>query len=370
MRIAYDEQIFSWQQYGGISRYVVELASELSGENCLDVSVFAPFYFNEYLHAAKGRVNVMGRYVEIPVTFRHFIKKINPFVVKFSLRYAQPDIIHETYYFNTKNATQNAKTVITVHDMVHEKFPQFFSAENPTSRLKANAVKRADHVICVSENTRQDLLELVDIDPAKISVVHHGFALGKIFAGEQGEPSIIQMPYLLYVGSREGYKNFFNLCRTYASSPVLRREFKLVCFGGGPFTADEKIHFAKLGLSEFQVQHLTGDDQGLATCYKNAAALVYPSRYEGFGIPPLEAMSFNCPVACSNTSSIPEVVGDAGEYFFPDDLDSMRDAIHRVALSTSRRRDLILLGRSRLNYFSWKKCANETLNIYRSIIEN
>lgn len=370
MRIIFDDQIFGWQQYGGISRYVVELARELSRQNSLDVSVVAPLHFNDYLNAAAGTVNVSGRYVNVPVVFRHLIRKINPFAAKFAIGRAHPDIIHETYYFNSHNFSPSAKTVVTIHDMVHEKFPQFFAVGNSTPRLKAEAVKRADHVICVSENTRKDLLELVNVNPAKTSVVHHGFTLGKCMSDGQGEPSSFQAPYLLFVGSRDGYKNFYNLLRAYASSPLLRGEFLLVCFGGGPFTSAEKANITNLGLSNFQIQQISGDDPMLAACYKNAAALVYPSKYEGFGIPPLEAMNFDCPVVCSDISSIPEVVGDAGEYFCPDDLGSMREAIHRVVLSVSRREELIVLGRNRLNSFSWKKCARETLAIYRAISGN
>ena len=94
---------------------------------------------------------------------------------------------------------------------------------------------------------------------------------------------------------------------------------------------------------------------------------VYPSKYEGFGIPPLEAMSLDCPVICSNTSSIPEVVGDAGEYFDPYDVDSIMSSIERVLQSSVRRAELVLLGRERCKRFSWKRCAQETLAVYRRL---
>lgn len=343
---------------------MVELARELSIDNAQDVSIIAPFYFNDYLHDLDGIVNVLGRYVDAPLLFRSLIRKINPFIANYKLGRINADIIHETYYFNSRNSVSNAKVVITVHDMVHEKFPQYFAANNSTTRLKVEAVKRADHVICVSENTRKDLLELVDIDPNKTSVVHHGFSLRRSVSDWQAELPSIQAPYLLYVGSREGYKNFFDLIRAYASSPGLSDEFKLICFGGGSFTSAEKAHMASFGLSDSEVQQLSGDDQTLSVYYKNATALIYPSKYEGFGIPPLEAMSFDCPVVCSDISSIPEVVGDAGEYFCPNDLDSMRDAIQRVVQSATRRQELIVRGRNRLNYFSWSKCAKETLAVY------
>ena len=125
---------------------------------------------------------------------------------------------------------------------------------------------------------------------------------------------------------------------------------------------------AGLGLALEQVMHVGGSDERLAAMYKGAAALVYPSKYEGFGIPPLEAMSLDCPVICSNTSSIPEVVGEAGEYFDPFDQDSIRAAIERVLQSPARRQQLVVLGRSRCKLFSWERCAEQTAAVYRRLV--
>lgn len=368
MRIVFDDQIFGWQPHGGITRYVVELSKRLSKYNALDVSVVAPLHFNEYLKASTGMVDLFGCYVDAPVLFRHLIRKINPLVTKLVIGRTQPDIIHSTYYFSSRNRSAASKTVVTVHDMIHEKFPESFASGNPTSRLKAEAVKRAHHVICVSENTRRDLLELVNVSPEKTSVIHHGYTTGNHTLRDQIKPSNTLAPYLFFVGSRDGYKNFSALLRAYASSPLLRGELLLICFGGGSFTSAEKAIIANLGLSEFQVRQISGDDQTLAAGYRNATAFVCPSKYEGFGIPLLEAMNFGCPVVCSHVSSIPEVVGNAGEYFSPYDLCSMMEAIHRVVLNASRREELIALGRNRLNHFSWEKCAQETYDVYRAIV--
>lgn len=113
---------------------------------------------------------------------------------------------------------------------------------------------------------------------------------------------------------------------------------------------------------------MNGADSTLAKYYCNAALFIYPSLYEGFGIPPLEAMSLNCPVACSNNSSIPEVIGGAGEYFDPMDTESMRTAIEHVLNSTDRRIELIKRGQLRCTQFSWERCAKETLAIYRKLM--
>ena len=125
---------------------------------------------------------------------------------------------------------------------------------------------------------------------------------------------------------------------------------------------------ATLGLGNHQLVHRAGNDQVLASLYRNAAAFVYPSLYEGFGIPPLEAMAMGCPVISSNTSSLPEVVGDAGEYFDPLSEESMMAAMERVTQSSSRSGELVELGRQQYRKFSWEKCAQETMMVYRSLL--
>ena len=174
--------------------------------------------------------------------------------------------------------------------------------------------------------------------------------------------------FLLYVGNRGGYKNFLRLLEAYGTSPQLKMGYELICVGGGGFHADELKTMQALGLDSNQVMQLGGSDQLLARLYESASAFVFPSLYEGFGIPPLEAMSHDCPVVCSNTSSIPEVVGDAGEYFNPEDIENMRAAIERVVTSDSLRKLLIAKGRARLQFFSWDRCAAETLEVYSKLV--
>lgn len=144
-------------------------------------------------------------------------------------------------------------------------------------------------------------------------------------------------------------------------------DFDIVTFGGPVFLTSERILMKSLGYSDGQVQHRVGNDDALGDFYRSATGLVYPSKYEGFGIPPLEAMAHNCPVICSNSSSLPEVVGDAGEYFLPDEIDDMRHAIEAVAYSDQRREALRRSGLARISRFSWEKCARETLDIYQTV---
>ena len=142
----------------------------------------------------------------------------------------------------------------------------------------------------------------------------------------------------------------------------------MVAFGGGHFNGREKTLVRSLGLNENQVRQMSGDDAVLCAIYRQASLFVYPSLYEGFGIPPLEAMSLDCPVACSNTSSMPEVVGNAAIQFDPYEVDSIANALEAVVTNSALQADLRQRGRDRLQAFSWDRCALETLNVYRKVL--
>jgi glycosyltransferase involved in cell wall biosynthesis len=369
MRIAFDHQIFGWQEYGGISRYAFELASALHGGGGDEVAIFCPLYVNRYLeHAPRGLLRGGRRVPPFPYSGRIY-RELNRWLAWPAVRSFRPDIVHETYYSGRSSRVRGARHVLTVYDMIHERFPENFSPADPTRREKAEAVKRADHVICISEQTRADLVDILRVPVEKTSVVHLGFALTSS-AGQRpaGQKPPLEDPYVLFVGSRRGYKNFGKLLEAYARSPAVHGKVRLLCLGGGAFRPEELDAISRTGLDPSKVTQMAGDDDVLANCYRHARAFIYPSRYEGFGIPPLEAMNFDCPVACSNMSSIPEVVGDAAEMFDPDSVEDMERALERVVNDEGRRLALIALGRERLGKFSWAACAKETLGVYRGLL--
>ena len=171
---------------------------------------------------------------------------------------------------------------------------------------------KADHVICISENTRSDLLKIWDCDPSKVSVVHLGF---DSFAARNKQVKAlnknISRDYILFVGARKGHKNFERLLEAYSSKKSLSDNFSLICFGGGSFCDDEEKKLKNLGIANKVIQ-MNGSDELLASLYQNADLFVYPSLYEGFGIPPLEAMSAGCPVAAARTSRYPRSMRFSG----------------------------------------------------------
>jgi glycosyltransferase involved in cell wall biosynthesis len=366
MKIAYDPQIFNSQIYGGISRYFCETATRVAKMPDTEVSIIAPMHINAYLDDVPEEL-VSG--FRSPIKHSNVLQRsISRVLGDFMIRRFSPTIIHETYFLPYRLGPSKARRVLTIYDMIHERLMDKNSRGYKITRYKKLAAKRADHVICISESTKRDAIEILGIPTEKISVIYLGFDLMGASCMDLGASSDLNHePFLLYVGKREGYKNFISLLNAYGTSSLLRSTFKLICFGGGAFDSDELDAIKKLGLNTEQVLHMGGSDQVLAGLYKNAYAFIYPSLYEGFGIPPLEAMAHDCPVICSNTSSIPEVVGDAGEYFNPDDIESIRIAIEQVVKSESHRTMLMAKGRDRLRQFSWDRCASETYNVYKQL---
>lgn len=378
LRVIYDHQVFSWQKYGGISRYIYEVATHLAQSENIEVKILAIAYVNEYLKSYKSddKSNLI---VGFPIPDTHK-KRINELVDKFNqgvsailLKKYPHNILHQTYYSSGKRISDpQVKVVITVHDMIHEKFSQFFKSKNifnaqdKTSLMKKEAVQQADGIICVSENTKKDLIEILNVEPSKISVVYHGYSLNT-YSSDTVAPNLPH-PYILYVGERGGYKNFNALLQAYAHTSQLRNNFHLVCFGGGVFNPKDINQISTLGLPEGKVIQVSGDDKFLANLYQNAALFVYPSLYEGFGMPLLEAMALKCPVACSNTSSLPEVVGEAAELFDPNEPDNIAEALQKILFSAEKTEKLVQLSTERIKLFSWETCAEKTKKVYLSLL--
>jgi glycosyltransferase involved in cell wall biosynthesis len=362
MRIAYDHQIFGWQRHGGISRYISDVARVISRDQQHAVDIVCPLYINSYLNALPDSVRVHGIQTPAIPRFGRVLRSVNAILAKPLTKRLAPDLVHETYYAASRTAPRGARTILTVHDMIHERFPQYFSSLDPTARDKARAVARADHIVCVSHNTKRDLIETLGVPEERVSVTHLGF-LATDNTPRSTEP-MSGKPFILYVGNRGGHKNFGMLADAFSASQRLREDFRIICFGGGPLTARDRTTANGFLLDETLLVHQSGTDAALSRLYGQAAVFVYPSLYEGFGIPPLEAMNHDCPVVCSNVSSIPEVVGDAAEYFDPHSAGELQCALERVLYGPSRRQDLIAKGIERLQLFSWERCAAETLKIY------
>lgn len=369
MNIFFTHDIFSAQKYGGISRYFFEIIKRIPHDKA-DVQVFAGLYINEYIKQLSTKRGIQVPQWNNTGFIRRRLNSLSQKLALYGSDYGT--IVHQTYYYPFVPPI-NSKYVITVYDMVHELFSEHFSPRNRESQWKKQCCDRADKIIAISNSTKTDLINLFDIEPEKIRVIHLASSLDDIATSLEDNQSgkalarTVPEPYILYVGLRGAHKNFAGLVRAYSRSRALQNDFHILCFGGEPFNEVEKMMFKELGVST-SVHHTSGNDELLAACYENATAFVYPSLYEGFGIPPLEAMSMSCPVICSNTSSIPEVVRDAGIYFDPDDIIAIQNALENTLYDGELLKDLKARGLMRKSVFSWDKCVAETMVLYQSIL--
>lgn len=361
MRILYDGAIYQWQSAGGINRYFANLISRLPNDF---EPVLTTCRRQGFTYPTHPRLRVLG------------FKRFRPQSVSLKLERAYLgrvaalrnfNLVHPTYYTLLSQAdigTSPCPVVLTVWDMIHELFPEHFGDGAELARCKRRAIERADAVICISENTKRDLLERYRIPEGKVVVTHLASELDESHA--HGDERVPAFPYFLYVGSRAGYKNFDGLLSAFARVATAHAELTL-CVVGELFSEAEQRNLAELKLGE-RVEHFGRvSDSHLAKLYRRSLAFVYPSLYEGFGIPPLEAMACGTAVVASNRSSLPEVVGDAGLLFDPEKADELTDILLRLAGSETEREGLVLKGRKRARLFSWEQTVGRTLDVYRSV---
>ncbi|MFZ3060712.1 MAG: glycosyltransferase family 1 protein [Candidatus Methanoperedens sp.] len=363
MEVLFDNSIFQLQRYGGISRYFYELITRLSGKEDMEINLFEGFHVNEYgLSNHKSDFSLYKGYKvpEIKYTGDAF-EIINKLWFDKIYSKSNFDIYHPTYYRRDLNKFKKSPIVLTVYDMIHELYSGQFRDGKSVIEAKKISIDSADIIICISENTKKDLIRMYNIPENKIKVVYLANSLQSSKSIPFKELEIkynIKKPYILHVGVRGGYKNFSLLLDVYTSH--FSDKFDLVCFGENRLEIIKRSNLLK------NVFHVNGPDNLLASLYQNAFCLVYPSLYEGFGIPLLESMAMGCPVIASNTSSIPEVVGDGGILFDPRSQNELIHAIESL-YDESNRSKLINLGFEQEKKFSWEKTANETLEVYRII---
>lgn len=373
MKILYDHTVFQFQRYGGISRYFYELITRLSTKEDVDISLFHGFHINEYaLPEHKQNFDsywgYKWKYKKPAAKYMALMFAIpNKILFDHYMRSSDVNIYHPTYYRKDLDKYNKSAIVLTVHDMIHELYPDQFIDSRFVIKAKKKSINTADQIICVSKNTKKDLINMYDVPEDKIKVIYHGNSLPEsdeyLTCADLEKMYSITKPFLLYIGDRKpSYKNFTMLLETY--STMLSDRFDLVCFGGGDFNHNELKTIKSIRCSG-KVIHLSGSDHLLASLYKNAFCFIYPSLYEGFGIPLLEAMGLGCPVIASNTSSIPEVVDNAALFFDPKSKDSLINVIKLLESNKSKREKLIDLGFKQEKKFSWDKTAYETFKVYK-----
>jgi glycosyltransferase involved in cell wall biosynthesis len=370
MKIVYDYQVFNDQTYGGPSRYICEMAKWtdklLPGSQ---VKIFGGLHRNLFLPELPDRLVVGKRIPALPRTVK-LMRNINDqLMTAWLARQSGIDIFHTSDYASVNRCPPGAKSVVTVHDMIHEKFresaPTRYLAEI-YPQTKAQAIRQADRIICISEHSKQDLIELLDIEPSKIELIYLGHSIN---ATQPIDPHLDlgQEPFILYVGMRAWYKNFERTIRAYAQHPKISKDFRLLFCGTKPFNAGEQRLIESCGLPSDRIIYRGADDNTLAGFYQYASAFLYPSLYEGHGNSPLEAMAYGCPVVCTNTSAVPEVVGDAAELVDPYDIESISVGLAHVLYNSARAAELVARGRERIKLFTWARCGAEHARFYQNL---
>lgn len=285
--------------------------------------------------------------------------------LSYLLRKGDFDVFHPTFFDDYFLPYLNGKPfVLTVHDMIPERYPQYFGKDDFQIVMKKKLAPLASAIIAVSENTKKDIIRILNIPEEKIHVIYHGCS----FPMEGGNAKY-SFPYILFVGERGLYKNFSLFVRHVL--PVLKhyREINIVCTGR-PFDLKEKEMLNEYGVGDRFYHHWVTNDYELFSLYHNAICFVYPSEYEGFGIPILEAYQAECPVLLNNASCFPEIAGDAAIYFNldKDGSDFANKVELLLSLSLEERQSLIDKQKDRLKRYSWENSAKQMAAIYQSIV--
>ena len=367
MKILFDHDVFTYQSFGGIARYYSELIRQLEKLEPGCSRLGFKFSNTAYLYDWKLdrqfslRPYPLGNHIWAKQLFF----RINRLYFYHAVRKNDFDLLHLTFYPDPAIREMTRKPIaITVHDMTPEIYPDLFPGGGKWIAAKKFWCRHADLIFTVSDHTITDLLRIFpDIPSEKVHRVYNGGGF------PPGLTAYLDLPesYLLYVGGRNSYKNFLPMLS--ALIPVFRKNpsLSLICAGGGSFSGEEKQAIRDAGLSG-RILQMRPDEAELAQLYQQASAFIYPSLYEGFGIPILEAFSRDVPILLSDRSSLPEIAGDAALYFDPGKPETIAEAVCRIMTDPDLRTDLTRRGRKRLNDFSWERSAREIRNLYRQLI--
>ena len=369
MKVLFDHQCFAQQQYGGVSRYHYQLIKELSKLQNVEIDLSLKYSNNSYINENKS-FRVKQFFPNYNFYFkRTILDYINRISTNRSLKDGDYDIFHPTYYnpYFLKHI-DNKPFIITVYDSIHEKFLEIINSIDRTLENKKILLSKAGLILAISNSTKNDLIKIYNIPPEKIEVVYLAASVHKSISLPKEKLNLPEK-YILFVGNRDFYKNFNNFIQAVAPLLNEHKDLFLIAAGGGGFTKDETKSFQSMQI-ENKILYRNADDASLATLYSNALAFIFPTLYEGFGIPALEAINCDCPVIMSNTSSLPEVGGDAAVYFDPTKMDDMTEKIKSVVFNKELRDDLILKSTFQRNKFSFEKTAKQTLEVYKRFLNN
>ena len=349
---------FFHQRFGGVTRYSSCLIQKMIS-NDIKFKICSPIFKNNYLKGVNKKY-IFGQYFyKYPNIF--ILRFINNFLLNFFLNNKKKNLIHFMYDPEYLHKFNSKKKIITIHDTIHEKFSSVYKDEFFTKRKEI--FERMDKIICVSENTKNDLLNFYNLSDNKIEVIYNGsnhlIPIQKI----DNKEVLNNKPYILYVGSRSKYKNFKLFIKAFTKSKKISDNFNIVFFGGGKFSRLEINFFNELKILN-KINLILGDDSKLKFCYQNASLFVYPSLYEGFGISILEAMHEECPTLVSDIPVFREILNGKGAFFNPQNMEDLIFNMEKILFDNEIKKNLISDGKIISKKYSWDECYNKTIKLY------
>lgn len=374
MRVIVDGIVYGFQQHGGINTYFNEVLPRIARKYGVLVDVLVPR--NSRGQPPIPPIRIVSRNI-IPARWRSdqlagpFLDALNSKWIELRIRCNNNSVFHSTYF---TYLAAPVPQVAMAYDMNHELFPDQYKHEwgQWLRRQYREHLRRATRIIAISEKTKKDVIRFYNIDPSIIDVAHLATNRG-IFWPEQnwkrlnGVNGTMRMgePYVLYVGGRWSYKNFYRLLVAFAQSAV--RDKATLVVAGEPWNQNELMEIRSLDLEAKVRLIVEPSDDLLRVLYSCAAAFVYPSYNEGFGIPLLEAMACGTLVLASDNEVFNEVAGDAAIYFDPYDLTGVTRALE-TSLDDRIRKEYIGRGFVQVAKYSWDQCAEQTHAVYRKAL--
>ncbi|ERJ60633.1 glycosyltransferase family 4 protein [Sphingobacterium paucimobilis] len=363
MKVLYDYQAFLMQNYGGVSRYFGGLIEGLKATPNFHYSlrvIGGRNYHLSDLDRVRGNLFFRDKYRKSP----HKATRINQKKTLKVINDGNFDVFHPTYYNGYFLKSLKKPLVITVHDMTYEKYPVFFNPNDSTPYDKRKLLEKADKIIAISQTTKNDILYYNDIEEDKIEVIYHGIDLKE----ELSYHRLAEVPesFILYVGSRFGYKNFVLFVEAFAQLSAHTPDLHLVIVGADLGIAEQELLFRLKVLDKTKV--VAASDSELNFLYKEALFFVYPSLYEGFGLPILEAFRVGCPVLLSKASCFPEVAGDSACYFDANSIESLVDNMQVLLESEALRKEMAIRGKEKVREYDLKVCIDKTFRLYSDLV--
>lgn len=313
---------------------------------------------------------------ELPYSYKPFLQHLSipkkqylislankPYSIK-RLKQSSAKIVHLTHYDPyLLDYCKNKCVVSTMHDLNFFAIPQFYRKHtNILKNWQITCAEKSDRIITISENSKKDLQQYLHIPEEKITVIYHG--INEKFKKTNSE-RIFEKPYILFVGRRGGYKNWDVVLNAFSHLHERYEDVCLVCTGY-PFSREEWKKISCYHLEDYVV-NMGVSEKKLINLYSHALFFVFPSFYEGFGFPLLEAMGCECPIICSNTSCFPEIVADAGLFFDPQSVDELTEKMYALAESETLCRELVVRGIERKTLFSWNTSRQKHFEVYAEL---